>query len=64
MKSKFYHAGYAAYHRGITNNPYTNGDCDFAEDDWNEGFDDAEQEALDNEYVTNVRSRKAQQFYE
>jgi hypothetical protein len=64
MKSKFYYEGRAAYALGITNNPHTNGDCDNAADDWQDGFDTAEQESLDKEYVTNVRSRNAQQFYE
>jgi hypothetical protein len=64
MKSTFYYEGRAAYSLGITNNPHTNGDCDSAADEWEMGYDDAEQEALDKEYVTNVRSRNAQQGYE
>lgn len=64
MRSKFFYEGFAAYAHGITNNPHTNGDCDSAETDWEQGFDMAEQEAMDSEYVTNIRSRNAQQVYE
>jgi hypothetical protein len=62
--SKFYYEGRAAYTLGITNNPHTNGDCDRAADEWEMGYDDAQQADIDKEYVTNVRSRNAQQFYE
>jgi hypothetical protein len=62
--SRFYYEGRAAYALGITNNPHTNGDCDSAGDDWQDGFDDAEQEALDYEYVTNARSKNVQWSYE
>jgi hypothetical protein len=64
MRSKFFHQGYAAFQRGLTNNPHTNGDCDSAETEWEQGYDMAEQECLDKEYVTHVRSRNAQQVYE
>jgi hypothetical protein len=63
-RSTFYYEGFAAFQRGITNNPHTNGDCDSAGDEWEQGYDAAEQEAFDNEYVTNIRSRNAQQIYE
>jgi hypothetical protein len=64
MKSKFYYEGRAAYSLGITNNPHTNGDCDSAADEWEMGYDDAEQEAFDIEYVTNARSKNVQWSYE
>jgi hypothetical protein len=64
MKSKYYFEGRAAYSRGITTNPYTNGDDERAAEHWQDGFDACEQEFFDNEYVTNVRSRNVQWSYE
>lgn len=62
MRFKSYYQGQADYFKGKTNNPYEE-DTDEHEY-WQDGFDHAHQADIDKEYVTNVRNRNAQQFYE
>jgi hypothetical protein len=62
MRFKSYYEGQAAYAKGKTINPYEEGTDEH--EYWQDGFDHAHQADIDKEYITNVRSRNAQQFYE